>query len=63
MPWVYVLINKTGFMQNNHETLCKPIIEQVAQIILQEFVELNVVCFSGKDFTDLEGGFFVDVDE
>ena len=38
------LINKTGFMQNNHKTLCKPIIEQVAQIILQEFVELNVVC-------------------
>ena len=32
---------------------------------LAEFVELNValLILSEEDFTDLEGGFFVDVDE
>ena len=56
-------INKTGFMQNNHKTLCKPIIERILALNLASSSNSTSFVIAGEDFTDLEGGFFVDVDE
>ena len=44
--------------------LCKPIIELVALNNLARVRRTQRrLLISGEDFTDLEGGFFVDVDE